>query len=91
MRKLATFVCSGIPSVLVLGLAFSGCYPVLAVILIMGGIASAGAVSSGPLSNLVDLSPNYASILLGICGLVIDVAGFVSPLIVGSLTNDNVS
>ncbi|CAD6228693.1 GSCOCG00006502001-RA-CDS [Cotesia congregata] len=89
VRKLATIVSSGLPSFLILGLAFSGCYPVLAVILIMGGIASAGAVTSGPLSNLVDLSPNYASILLGICGLVIDIAGFVSPIIVGFLTNDN--
>ncbi|KAG8037062.1 hypothetical protein G9C98_004384 [Cotesia typhae] len=47
VRKLATIVSSGLPSFLILGLAFSGCYHVLAVVLIMGGIASAGAQTIG--------------------------------------------
>ncbi|XP_034942652.1 vesicular glutamate transporter 3-like isoform X2 [Chelonus insularis] len=89
VRKLATFICAGMPSLTILGLSFSGCYPALAVFFILCGIAGAGASSSGPLANLVDLSPNYASVLLGICGLVVDIAGFLSPIVVGILTNEN--
>ncbi|KAK0082272.1 hypothetical protein PV325_010772 [Microctonus aethiopoides] len=89
VRKLATFCCTGAPALMVLGLSFSGCHPILAIIFIMIGIASVGSSSSGPLVNLVDLSPNYASVLLGITGLIVDCAGFLSPLFVGLMINNN--
>ena len=91
VRKLATFVCTGVQGILTLGLAFSGCQPTLAIFFIMTGTAVNGAVSAGTLANLVDLSPNYASVLLGFSGLVTASAGFISPTIVGVLTNYNVS
>lgn len=90
VRKLATIACTGGPGLMILGLSFSGCEPTLAFFFMMTGIAFAGAVTSGPLSNLVDLSPNYASVLLGICGLIVDAAGFLSPILVGLLTFENV-
>ena len=57
----------------------------------MTGTAVNGAVSAGTLAILVDLSSNYASVILGFCNLIGGAAGFLSPLVVGILTNDNVS
>lgn len=89
VRKLATFMCTGVQGILIIALGFSGCHPLLAVFFMMTGTAINGAVSASSLANFVDLSPNYASILLGFCGMIIIWAGFISPAIVGILTNNN--
>jgi len=91
VRKLATLVCTGVQGVFIIALAFSGCHPLLAVLFMMIGIAVNGAVSASTLANFVDLSPNYASILLGFSGMIMIWSGFISPVIVGILTNNNVS
>lgn len=91
VRKLATFVCNGLQGVFIIALGYSGCHPYFAVIFMMAGTAVNGAVSASTLASFVDLSPNYASILLGFCGMVVIWAGFISPVIVGILTNNNVS
>ncbi|KAK0182210.1 hypothetical protein PV327_000371 [Microctonus hyperodae] len=87
VRKLATFVTTGGGAILTLGLAFRGCEPTLAIFFMMTGTAINGAVSAGTLASLVDLSPNFAGVLLGFCGLITAASGFISPLIVGILTN----
>lgn len=89
VRKLATFVCNGLQGIFIIALGYSGCQPYLAVIFMMAGTAVNGAVSASTLASFVDLSPNYASILLGFCGMVVIWAGFISPVIVGLLTNNN--
>lgn len=89
VRKLATFVCNGIQGIFIIALGYSGCHPYLAVIFMMAGTAANGAVSASTLASFVDLSPNYASILLGFCGMVVVCVGFISPVIVGLLTNNN--
>lgn len=91
VRKLATFVCTGVQGVFILGLGYSGCHPILAVIFMMAGTAVNGACSASTLANFVDLSPNYASVLLGFCGMIVIWSGFISPAVVGVLTNNNVS
>lgn len=48
-------------------------------------------MSTGALSAMVDLSPNFAGILLGISGMIGVIPGFISPIIVGILTLNNVS
>lgn len=50
-----------------------------------------GAVSSGVLASVVDISPNYASINLGIISTVAILTGFISPIIVGYITYENQS
>lgn len=45
-----------------------------------------GAVTSGGLASIVDNSPNFASISLGIVSTVAVLTGFISPWIVGNLT-----
>jgi len=91
VRKLATFVCTGIQGILIVALGFSGCHPLFAVIFMMAGTAVNGAVSASTLANFVDLSPNYASVLLGFAGMIVTWTGFISPAIVGALMNNNVS
>ncbi|XP_044013373.1 sialin [Aphidius gifuensis] len=89
VRKLAMMVCTGVQAIFTIGLAFSGCHSVLAVFFMITGTITTGALSSGSLANFVDLSPNFGSVLLGICGLISNAAGALSPLIVGILTNGN--
>ena len=41
--------------------------------------------------NMLDIAPRYASIIMGVCNTVGTTAGFVSPTIVGFITQDEVS
>lgn len=90
VRKLAMMVCTGVQAIFTIGLAFSGCQSSLAVFFMITGTITSGALSSGSLANFVDLSPNFGSVLLGMCGLISNAAGALSPMIVGLLTNGNV-
>ncbi|NP_001123317.1 na[+]-dependent inorganic phosphate cotransporter isoform X1 [Nasonia vitripennis] len=89
VRKLANFVCAGGQCILTIGLSFSGCAPIFAAFFMISGTAINGAISSGTIPSFVDLSPNYASILFGINNLMTAPTGFLSPIVVGMLTNDN--
>ena len=42
-------------------MAYSGCNAIAAIIFSSLGCAVNGAVSTGPLASVVDISPNYAS------------------------------
>lgn len=44
-----------------IGLSFSGCNRIAAIVFLTFAVASHGAVSTGPLASVVDISPNYAS------------------------------
>ncbi|XP_014220023.1 sialin-like [Copidosoma floridanum] len=89
VRKFANLVCVGGQGVLTVGLALSGCEPAYATFFMITGTAINGAVSSATIPVFVELSPNYASVLFGFCNLVTSPAGFISPLVVGLLTNNN--
>ncbi|KAH8333412.1 hypothetical protein KR074_007908, partial [Drosophila pseudoananassae] len=89
VRKLATFTCCGVKGLIVLALAYFGYNATAAIVLVTVATMFHGAVSSGPLASMVDLSPNYAGIVLGVSGMIGGMPGFISPWIVGQLTNDN--
>lgn len=89
VRKMATFVSGGLQGLFILALGFSGCQPILAAFFMMLGTMVNGAVSASTLAAFVDMSPNYASILLGFCGMIVIATGFLSPVVVGVLTNNN--
>ncbi|KAH8296929.1 hypothetical protein KR044_001081, partial [Drosophila immigrans] len=91
VRKLATAVCCGVKGLVVLALAYFGYNATAAIVLVAVATMFHGAVSSGPLASMVDLSPNYAGIVLGVSGMIGGMPGFISPLIVGILTKGNVS
>ncbi|XP_052873065.1 sialin-like [Anopheles cruzii] len=90
VRKMGGTMCCVVNGFFVLGLAYSGCNSALATIFLTLATAVHGAVSTGPLANLVDMSPRYAGILLGVSGMISVVPGFVSPIIVGMLGNHTV-
>lgn len=50
-----------VQAVLVLGLAYTGCNSTGAILLLVCATAVHGGVSAGPLANVVDISPNFAS------------------------------
>lgn len=91
VRKMAAATCTIVNSLFVLCLAFAGCNSTMAVIGITLATMAHGAVSSGPLASVIDLSPNYSGVILGLVGMIACWPGFISPYVVGRLTNDNVS
>lgn len=74
-----------------MALAYFGYNATAAIVLVAVATMFHGAVSSGPLASMVDLSPNYAGIVLGVSGMIGGMPGFISPFIVGILTQGNVS
>lgn len=89
VRKIGTSISCIVNGIFVLGLAFSGCNALLACAFIILSSAAHGAVSSGPLSAIIDNSPNFAGVLLGIVNMFCVIPGFVSPIIVSNLTFEN--
>lgn len=64
-----------------LGLAYSGCNIIQAVIFLTISLSLHGAVSTGVLAGMIDNSPNYSGIILGITGTIAIISGFVSPTV----------
>ncbi|XP_058829359.1 sialin [Topomyia yanbarensis] len=89
VRKMGGAFCCLVKGIFVLALAYSGCNATLAILFLTLATMVHGAVSTGPLANIIDMSPKYAGILLGISGMISVVPGFVSPIIVGLLTLGN--
>ncbi|KAL9702381.1 hypothetical protein quinque_005899 [Culex quinquefasciatus] len=89
VRKMGGASCCVLNGIFVLGLAYSGCHSTAAILFLTLATMAHGAVSTGPLANIVDMSPKYAGILLGISGMIGVIPGFVSPIIVGILTLGN--
>ncbi|KAJ8869277.1 hypothetical protein PR048_030849 [Dryococelus australis] len=89
VRKIATAVCCIGQGVFTIGLAFSGCNKLVSVACLMLATGMSGAISSGPLASHIDLSPNFASIMLGVGNMITVVPGIISPVIVGILTYQN--
>lgn len=91
LRKFSNIVCSGIQGFLLLGLGYSGCHSTLAIVFMITAMAVNGALASGPFACCIDLSPNYGNIILGISNTLTTTAGLIAPLLVGYLTENNVS
>lgn len=50
-----------------------------------------GAVTAGYLSNGLDIAPNFSGTIFGMANTLSSLGGFLSALMVGTLTQDNVS
>lgn len=75
---------------MVLCLAWFGYNALAAVVFLTLSLMFHGAVSSGPLAAIVDMSPNYAGVVMGISGTISVLPGFISSYIVGVMTLGNV-
>ncbi|XP_069705479.1 putative inorganic phosphate cotransporter isoform X2 [Periplaneta americana] len=89
VRKMATAFCCIGQGLFVLGLALSGCNSTAAIVCLAAATGVSGAVSTGALAGFVDISPNFASVMLGISFTVTVIPGFLSPALVGFLTHQN--
>uniref|UniRef100_W8BYB1 Vesicular glutamate transporter 2 n=1 Tax=Ceratitis capitata TaxID=7213 RepID=W8BYB1_CERCA len=89
LRKLATGICCIVNGSMVICLAIFGYNALAAIVFLTLALMFHGAVSSGPLASIVDMSPNYAGIVLGISGMIGVLPGFISSYIVGIMTLNN--
>ncbi|XP_057661468.1 sialin-like [Diorhabda carinulata] len=89
VRKFATFWANGVQGAFMLGLAYSGCDKITAMVMLTLAVTVNGAMSTGALAGLVDISPNHSSILLGIVGTAVGLVGFCTPAVVGHFTFQN--
>lgn len=91
IRKL----CGGIATfgqvISAIGLAYSGNHPVLAIFWYTMSQLVHSTGPSGPMANQIDISPNYAGIILGISSSITAMPGYIVPYIIGVLTLNNVS
>ncbi|XP_049855254.1 vesicular glutamate transporter 2-like [Schistocerca gregaria] len=83
LRKVAT------SSSLLVGLSYSGCSHGAATAFLVAAVSVNGALATGPLVALVDISPSFCNILLGLNNVVSTLPGFISPAVVGALTYQN--
>lgn len=89
VRKAGTTISCILNGIFVIGIAYSGCNAMMACVFMVLATGCHGAVSSGPLAGIIDNSPNFAGVLLGIVNMFCAIPGFVSPVIVSYLTYEN--
>lgn len=83
--------CAGkvVAGLLLVGLGYVDCtQPAVAIALLVLGVSIAGFQYSGFLVNHVDIAPAFAGILFGISNSIAAVTGFLSPVVVGIITEE---
>lgn len=90
-RKFAVLFNTILEGAVLGGLAFSNCNIVYVLTLLTLTVMLHGANLSSTTPNLIDISPNFTAVLHGIQGFITMNTGFLAPLFVGFLTNDNKS
>ncbi|RUS79713.1 hypothetical protein EGW08_012521 [Elysia chlorotica] len=88
-RKLFNSLGSFLPAGLVLLVGVVGCDHVTAVLTLTLCVGMGGFAGAGYGVNHLDISPRFCGILLAITNGFGTIPGFLSPLLVGSLTNNN--
>lgn len=89
VRKLATAFCCIGQGIFMMALSYSGCDAMAAIVFLTLAVAMNGSVSTGPLASVVDISPNYAAVLMGFLNTAAAIVGFFTPAVVGYLTFQN--
>ena len=86
-RKLFNSVAAFGPAACFLVIIFAPdvCNSVLVISFLCLGMFCNGSISSGHFSSHVDLAPNFAATLLGICNTTSAIMGFIVPMVMGSL------
>ncbi|XP_069937713.1 sialin [Cherax quadricarinatus] len=77
------------PAFGLIAMCFVNCDKSLAMGVLCVAVGLNGAVYSGYISSLQDLSPNFAGSLLGLSNTVATIPGFVAPVVTGSITDGN--
>ncbi|VVC25990.1 Major facilitator superfamily,Major facilitator superfamily domain [Cinara cedri] len=88
IRKISTNICTVLQAVLIVAVVYSGCDQWLVNGFLLLAMTVSGASTSGPLSIMVDLSPNFASVLQGFSGIIGVIPGMISPIVLSYFTSD---
>lgn len=86
-RKIANTIATCVPAISLIGAAYSGCNPVLTVVLLVMAVGSNGTIYAGEQSCMVDVANNFAGTLMGIINALGNVMGFVAPQVTGWIIN----
>jgi MFS family permease len=73
----------------VLGLAYSGCNLIAAVVFFTLSVAIHGGVSTAYLASIVDIAPNFAGVVFGVVCTISVPTGYISTVVVGYFTFGN--
>lgn len=90
VRRFSGAFCYTLQGFFALCLAVSGQFDILPLMFYVLATAASGAETTGPLSSLIDLSPNFSGIVVGMVGMLSASTMYLSPMVVGALTLYNV-
>ena len=90
MRKIFNSVGTFGPAGLLTWLAFNNCQTDQAIIALCLSMSCVAIGLSGYVVNFTDIAPNYAGTLVGLINTSNSVMGFLSPIVTGILTDNNV-
>lgn len=88
VRKLFTTIASLFPSIFLVAASYAGCRRTDVIIYFTLAMGLMGAVYPGIKVNMLDLSPNYAPVLMAITNGFGAITGMIAPFLVGFLTPD---
>ncbi|CAG7818922.1 unnamed protein product [Allacma fusca] len=74
-----------------LGVAYSGCDRTATTVLLSLAMGAYGSLLGGVIINLIDIAPNYASILMGVTNTFATLSGFGAPWMAGYILKGNPS
>ncbi|XP_065341317.1 putative inorganic phosphate cotransporter [Cloeon dipterum] len=89
VRKIFTTVASVLPAVGLLVASYAGCNEIAVVTIFCVFIAFMGAFYPGMKVNALDLSPNYAGLLMAIVNGIGSLSGIVTPYVAGVIAKDH--
>ena len=89
-RKFNQVISTFLPSIFLLLAGYAGCDDIKAILFLAVGMLFFGAAGSGFYCNNLDLAPQFAGIIYAISNFFATLSGFLAPLIVASLTEENV-
>ena len=69
---------------------YVGCDHILAVVFLTLSVGCCGLAVSGFNVSHLDLAPDYAGVLMGMTNMAATVPGFLGPLLVGTVTENEV-
>lgn len=88
-RRLLTSIGLTTPGILLICIQFAGCNHIAVVTMLVLCLGTGGITMGGFQVNHIDLSPNFAGILMGLSNSFGTIPGFLGPQIVGWLTDKN--
>ncbi|CAL4153453.1 unnamed protein product [Meganyctiphanes norvegica] len=88
-RKFATTLAHMGPAVCLFILTWLECDRAAISALLIAALAMQGATNSGYIPNVIDIAPNFAGTVQGISNMFGNTPGFLAPMTVGALTNNN--